>query len=138
MIDQGLKPTVKNVGHYRGGAGQWAWLFHRVSGLGVLLFLMLHIIDTSTVYFAPGAYDFFVRLYKNPLFGLSEIGLAAALIYHAANGLKLVVLDFWPRLWPWHDRAQLVVWWLFAVLFIPTAGIMLYRIIGHSTSIVLR
>jgi succinate dehydrogenase / fumarate reductase cytochrome b subunit len=138
MTLHGLKATVENVRRYRGGAGQWAWVFHRLSGLGVLLFLMLHIIDTSTVYFAPSAYDFFVRLYKNPLFGLSEIGLAAALIYHSVNGLKLVVLDFWPRLWPWHDRAQLAVWVLFGLLFVPTGGIMLYRIIQHNTQIALR
>lgn len=131
MIQEGLKRTVVNVRHYRGGAGQWAWVFHRLSGLGVLLFLMLHIIDTSTVFFAPAEYDFFVRLYKSPFFGLSEIALAAALIYHAVNGLKLVVLDFWPRLWPWHDRAQVVVWVLFGLLFVPTGSIMLIRIIQH-------
>lgn len=138
MIDKGLKPTVTNVRHYRGGAGQWAWVFHRISGLGVLLFLMLHIFDTSTVYFAPGAYNFFVRLYKNPLFGLSEIALAAALIFHAVNGLKLVILDFWPRLWKWHDQAQVAAWALFAILFVPTGSIMLMRIINHYTTVALR
>ena len=131
MSDKGLTTTVDNVRHYRGGGGQWAWVFHRVSGLGVLLFLMLHILDTSSVHFAPGAYNFFVRLYKNPLFGVAEIGLGAALIYHALNGLRLVVLDFWPRLWERQEQAQRLVWVLFTVIFVPTAGIMLLRIINH-------
>lgn len=132
MTETGLSPTVTNVRHYRGGAGQWAWVLHRLSGLGVLLFLMLHVLDTSTVFFAPGAYNFFVRLYQNPLFGLAEIGLGAALIYHAVNGLKLAVLDFAPHLWEWHGRAQKLVWVVFTVLFVPTAGIMLLRIINHN------
>ena len=137
MSDKGLSTTVVNVRHYRGGAGQWAWVFHRVSGLGVLLFLMLHILDTSTVHFAPAEYNFFVRLYKSPLFGLAEIGLGAALIFHALNGLRLVVLDFWPRLWEWQEQAQWIVWVLFAVIFVPMAGIMLLRLINHYAASVL-
>ncbi len=131
MVEKGLKPTVVNVRRYRGGTGQWAWVFHRLSGLGVLLFLLLHILDTSTVHFAPGAYNFFVRLYKNPIFGVMEIGLGAALIYHALNGMKLVILDFWPGLWTRHEDAQRVVWVLFAVIFVPMAGVMLMRIVNH-------
>lgn len=134
MNGRGLR-SVENLRYYRGSSGQWAWVLHRLSGLGVLLFLMLHILDTSTVHFAPEAYNFFVRLYKNPLFGLAEIGLGAALIYHAVNGLKVVVLDFWPRLWKWQDQAQIVVWVAFAVIFVPMAGIMLVRLISHYTSV---
>lgn len=131
MNGSGLR-SIEHIRRYRGGLGQWAWVLHRLSGLGVLLFLMLHIIDTSTVFFAPSAYNFFVRLYKNPIFGIMEIGLGAALIYHAVNGLKVVVLDFWPRLWQWHDRAQLAVWVTFTVLFVPMAALMLIRIINHN------
>jgi succinate dehydrogenase / fumarate reductase, cytochrome b subunit len=130
MTERGLR-SVDNIRHYRGGTGQWAWVLHRLSGLAVLLFLMLHILDTSTVYFAPAQYNFFVRLYQNPIFGIMEIGLGAALVYHAVNGLKVVVLDFWPRLWEWQEQAQLVVWVLFTVIFVPAAGIMLSRIINH-------
>lgn len=131
MQAPGLKRSVNNLRHYRGGIGQWAWIFHRVSGLAVLLFLMLHVIDTSTVYFAPAGYNFFVRLYQNPFFGLAEIALGAALIFHAVNGIKVVVLDFSPRLMEYQRQAQLIVWVLFVVLFVPTAGIMLSRLISH-------
>ena len=100
----------------------------------MLLFLLLHILDTSTVYFAPAAYNFFVRLYKNPLFGLAEIGLAAALVFHSLNGLKLIVLDYRPSLWEKHQQAQVIVWVLFVVIFAPIGGIMLARIINHSVA----
>lgn len=98
----------------------------------MLLFLLLHILDTSTVYFAPAGYNFFVKLYKNPLFGLAEIGLAAALVYHACNGMKLIVLDYRPELWEKHQQAQLIVWVLFVVIFVPIGGIMLFRLIQHN------
>jgi succinate dehydrogenase / fumarate reductase, cytochrome b subunit len=131
MNGTGLRPTVVNLRHYRGGAGQWAWMLHRVSGLGVLVFLLLHILDTASVHFAPAEYNFFVRLYKSPLFGLAEIGLGAALIYHALNGLKVVILDFWPGLWTKHNQFQAAVWALFVLIFVPMAGIMLLRLVNH-------
>ncbi|MCL5005257.1 MAG: hypothetical protein M1404_01880, partial [Acidobacteria bacterium] len=34
---------------YRGHEGQWAWLFHRITGIGVFLFLLAHIVDTAMI-----------------------------------------------------------------------------------------
>jgi succinate dehydrogenase / fumarate reductase cytochrome b subunit len=48
---------------YGGGIGQWAWLIHRVTGLGILLFLVIHIIDTFLVVAMPAEYDFTVDIY---------------------------------------------------------------------------
>ena len=124
--------SLAELTRYRGRYGQWSWALHRISGLGVLLFLVLHILDTSTVYFAPSAYDFFVALYKHPLFGIGEIIIGACLIFHALNGLRIVIMDFWPHLWEKQPQAQRLVWVLFAVLFVPTAGIMLFRIIRYA------
>jgi succinate dehydrogenase / fumarate reductase, cytochrome b subunit len=130
MISQGLRSVVE-VTRYRGRFGQLEWALHRLSGLGVLLFLLLHVLDTSTVYFAPAAYGFFVTLYKNPLFGLGEIALGAAVIYHALNGLRVTIMDFWPRLWDKQPQARIIVWGAFAILFVPTAAVMFAHIIQH-------
>ena len=131
MVSNGLRSVVE-VARYRGRFGQLEWAFHRISGLGVLLFLLLHILDTATVFFAPSAYVFFVALYKNPFFGLGEIALAAAVIYHAMNGLRVTIMDLWPQLWDKQPQARWVVWIAFAILFVPTAGIMFARIIAHT------
>jgi succinate dehydrogenase / fumarate reductase cytochrome b subunit len=47
---------------YRGREGYWAWLLHRVSGVAIILFLFLHILDTSLIGFGPAAYESFVLL----------------------------------------------------------------------------
>ncbi|MBM2843086.1 MAG: sdhC, partial [Anaerolineales bacterium] len=44
-----LRVPLEGSLHYRGREGQWAYLLHRVTGLGTLLFLTIHILDTSTV-----------------------------------------------------------------------------------------
>ncbi len=130
MVSEGLRSVVE-VARYRGRFGQLQWALHRLSGLGVVLFLSLHVLDTASVYFAPSAYIFFVNLYKNPFFGLLEIGLAAAVIYHAMNGLRVTIMDFWPQLWVKQPQARFLVWLAFAVLWIPTAVVMFRNIVLH-------
>ena len=110
---------------YRGGAGQWAWILHRLTGLGVLLFLLIHILDTGLVLFGPAVYDRVVKLYTHPLFRIGEVGLAAAVLFHALNGIRITILDFWPELSGRQQEFFYAVVALFVVLFVPSAYLML-------------
>ena len=80
---------------YRGKSGQWAFLGHRVSGLLVFLFLLLHVVDVSMVRW-PSVYDEIHSLYGNVLLRLFEVGLLFALLFHTLNGLRIVAVDFFP------------------------------------------
>jgi succinate dehydrogenase / fumarate reductase cytochrome b subunit len=51
---------------YKGRVGQWSWIFHRVTGVGVLLFLFAHIIDTLLVGFGPEVYNKVIAIYRHP------------------------------------------------------------------------
>ncbi|MEO8247268.1 MAG: succinate dehydrogenase, cytochrome b556 subunit [Chloroflexota bacterium] len=77
---------------------QLAWFGHRASGLGVLLFLFLHVVETSTVLAGPEVYDFTQTLYQNLPAKLGETLLMAAVVYHSLNGLRVIAMDFWPGL----------------------------------------
>jgi succinate dehydrogenase / fumarate reductase cytochrome b subunit len=83
---------------YRVSWAQLAWLGHRASGLGVLFYLFLHIVETSTVLFGPDVYNAAVGIFKNLPARLGEVLLMAALVYHALNGLRVIAMDFWPSL----------------------------------------
>ncbi len=85
-----------NLFGYRVSWAQLAWFGHRASGLGVLLFLFLHIVETSTVLFGPEVYDFTQTFYANLPAKIGEVLLMAALVYHSLNGLRVIVMDFWP------------------------------------------
>ena len=85
-----------NLFGYRMSWAQLAWFGHRASGLGVLLFLFLHIVETSTVLFGPEVYDFTQTFYANIPAKIGEVLLMAALVYHSLNGLRVIVMDFWP------------------------------------------
>ena len=109
---------------YRGGTGQWAWLLHRVSGVGILLFLLIHILDTGLVLFGPEVYDRVVKIYTHPVFRVGEVGLAAAVLYHALNGIRITLLDFYPELSPRQRQLFYGVVSVFVLVFIPVAYLM--------------
>ncbi len=114
---------------YRGGIGQWSWALHRVTGIGVLLFLFTHILDTALIMLGPQWYNRVIGIYRMPIFGLLEIGLFAAVLYHALNGVRIVLFDFWPGLTVHYKTMFMIQMVLFMVVFLPVAWIMLGHIL---------
>src|SRR5919199_3976987 len=81
---------------YRGKSGQWAFIAHRVSGILVFLFLLLHIVDVSLLRW-PSVYDDVHAVYGNVVLRVFEVGLLLALVFHSLNGLRIVAVDFFPE-----------------------------------------
>ncbi len=110
---------------YRGDLGMWSWVAHRITGVLTFFFLFAHVLDTALVRVSPNAYDTVIALYKNPLVNLMELGLVGAVLYHALNGLRVMLVDFWSR----GPRLQRVMLWLiiavWVVVMIPSAYFML-------------
>jgi succinate dehydrogenase / fumarate reductase cytochrome b subunit len=104
---------------YRGREGMWSWVAHRVTGFAIFMFLLVHVLDTALVRVSPEAYNDVMATYKNPVMGLGEAGLVAAVMFHAFNGIRIVLVDFWAK-GPRYQRQMLwavgVVW---VVLFVP-------------------
>jgi succinate dehydrogenase / fumarate reductase, cytochrome b subunit len=97
----------------------WSWVAHRVTGVLLFFFLYVHVLDTALVRVSPEAYNTVIETYKNPIVGVLEVGLVAAVLFHAFNGIRVVLIDFWekgPRLQKQMLYAVLV---LFVVLMIP-------------------
>lgn len=116
---------------YRGREGMWSWVAHRISGVLIFLFLFAHVLDTALVRVSPEAYNDIMETYKNPIVGLGEAGLVAAVIFHALNGLRIVAVDFWSR----GPRLQRQMFWAvvvgFVVLFAPFAIRHLSIVFSH-------
>jgi succinate dehydrogenase / fumarate reductase cytochrome b subunit len=89
---------VINLFGYRVSWAQLAWFGHRASGLGVLFYLFLHIVETSMVLFGPEVYNAAVGIFKNLPARIGEVVLMAAIVYHALNGLRVIAMDFFPGL----------------------------------------
>lgn len=110
---------------YKGKVGQWAWIFHRVTGVGVLLFLIAHIVDTALIGFGPDVYNKVMEIYRHPFFKINEVFLFAAVLFHALNGVRIILVDFWPQGTRYHRQMMWAVIGLFIAGMIPVTYIML-------------
>ncbi|MFY9921051.1 MAG: succinate dehydrogenase, cytochrome b556 subunit [Mycobacterium sp.] len=109
---------------YRGDPGMWSWVLHRITGATIFFFLFVHVLDTALVRVSPEAYNEVVDTYKTPIVGLMEVGLVAAVLYHALNGIRVILIDFWQH-GPRYQR--LMLWGVAAVwlaVMIPALGVL--------------
>jgi succinate dehydrogenase cytochrome b556 subunit/succinate dehydrogenase hydrophobic membrane anchor protein len=80
---------------YWGDPGQYAWVMHRATGIGVLFFLLVHIVDIALIGLGRDLYDETVAFYATPFLIPMEIMLVGAVIYHSLNGIRIILIDFW-------------------------------------------
>jgi succinate dehydrogenase / fumarate reductase cytochrome b subunit len=104
---------------YRGREGMWSWVAHRVTGVLIFFFLFAHVLDTALVRVSPEAYDAVIATYKNPIVGVLEIGLVGAIVFHAFNGVRVVLIDFWQRGTRLQRPMLYAVGFLWVVLMVP-------------------
>jgi succinate dehydrogenase / fumarate reductase cytochrome b subunit len=110
---------------YRGGEGMLAWAFHRISGVAIWAFVVLHVIDIYLVGGDPKAYNELLAIYASPIGRVGETLLGAGLLYHALNGVRIIVMDFWPPLTRFHRQLWYANWIIFAAVGLPVAWIIL-------------
>lgn len=106
--------------------GQWAWGLHRLSGLAVLGFLLVHILDISLLPLAPAVYDRTIAGYANPYLLPMEAALVAAVVFHALNGVRIIASEIWDER-PGKLRGRLVLAVVAAtvVLVLPSIVVLL-------------
>ncbi|MFO7323890.1 MAG: succinate dehydrogenase, cytochrome b556 subunit [Chloroflexota bacterium] len=126
--------TVTETLRYRGAIGQWSWVLHRITGLGVLFFLVLHVIDTSWAVFYPGLYEEAIKIYQTPLFTAGEFALVAAVVYHALNGIRIAVFDYRPAWWRYQRQAAIYVLLGTVLILIPVFIGMFGHVLAHYGS----
>jgi succinate dehydrogenase / fumarate reductase cytochrome b subunit len=101
-------PTMPAGTLYRGKVGMWSWVMHRITGVAIFFFLLVHVLDTALVRVSPEAYNVVIATYQTPLIGVAELGLVAAILYHGFNGIRIALIDFWSK----GAKYQNVMFWV--------------------------
>ena len=117
---------------YRGREGMWSWVAHRITGVAVFLFLFVHVLDTALVRVDANLYSAVIDTYKTPIVNLLEVGLVGAVLFHALNGVRIILVDFWGKGPKYH---RVMLWTIMAIWFavmIPGA----YFMMRHTLRIV--
>lgn len=116
---------------YRGNEGMWSWVLHRITGVSIFFFLLVHVLDTALVRVSPEAYNAVMSTYKTPVMGLGEAVLVAAIVFHAYNGIRIILVDYWRK----GTQYQRVMFWIvIAAWAITMAGFLprhLMNVFGH-------
>jgi succinate dehydrogenase / fumarate reductase cytochrome b subunit len=127
----GLRTTLVEGVRYRGNIGHWSWVAHRLSGLAILGFLTIHVWDTANATFWPELYSWSLTVFKHPFFGLGEIAVLGAVLFHAFNGVRITLLDFKPSWWMYQQKSAYIVWAIFLIIFVPLALYLLFGIVTY-------
>ncbi len=125
----GRKPWL--VEFYRSGVGKKATM--AVTGIALLGFLFLHILGEAFMGVSQEAFDTIEDIYKNFFFRLMEVGLLFALVYHAVNGLRITLIDFFPSLCRRQSQLSIVQYLVTAALFFPPAVIMMAHYVNSRS-----
>jgi succinate dehydrogenase / fumarate reductase cytochrome b subunit len=107
---------------YKGQGPMLTFILHRIGGIGMAIFVMMHILAS----FLGGSIGGFLNsVYEHWLF---QIFIFFCALFHAINGLRITIVDLFPKLLV-HQREAIWVEW---AIFIPLFAIATYVIISTA------
>ena len=113
---------------YRGREGMWSWVAHRITGVAVFFFLFVHVLDTALVRVSPNDYNNVIATYKTPIVNFMEVGLVGAVLYHALNGVRLILVEFWGK----GPKYQGIMLWAISIVWLVVMVPGIYFMTKHT------
>ena len=71
-----------------------SFVLRRVSGVALVIYLGLHILVIGSATSGPGVFDATLAIVQTDIFKLGEIALLAAVVYHAFDGIRLLLVHY--------------------------------------------
>ena len=75
-------------------AGMLAFMLHRLSGIGLVAYLFLHLVLLNELRQGPSAWSAFLQVMRSPLVLLLDAVLLFGVLIHGLNGLRLALVGF--------------------------------------------
>jgi len=110
---------------YRYHTGTVAWVLHRLAGLALIFYLVLHIWVIHNLN-SPIGFNKVMLFLNTPVFKILEIGLWGVIIYHAFNGLRIIIVDFFAG-----SKVQKQMFWGVVAIGIIVFIAGLIPLVGH-------
>lgn len=93
-----------------------SFVLRRFTGLALVLYLALHIWVIGSAIQGPETFDTRLTIVQAPFFKFLEILLLAAVVYHAFDGLRLLIVHYFKVT----EYRKSLFWAAFGVAFILT------------------
>jgi len=111
---------------YKRHSGSWAWILHRITGLGLTAYIFVHIYALTTLTKGEAAFNEEMKLFKTPVFMFLEWLLFSLVIYHSLNGIRIALVDLANGA-RYHKPLLVVVYVVGIVLFLAMGYIILQQ-----------
>lgn len=72
--------------------GSWAFALNRLTGLGLVLYLILHLIVLSLLLQGEDGWNAFIKLARSPLFLSLDVILIFGILFHGLNGIRVALV----------------------------------------------
>ena len=118
----------RNVGlvqgmRYRGGGPMLSWALHRIGGLAMVLFVGLHVTASFFMQQLGSEWATAVNtIYESVWF---QLFIVFVVFFHGLNGLRIIILDVWPKLLQYQREVTYLQWLVFIPLYLVTAFVMI-------------
>jgi succinate dehydrogenase / fumarate reductase cytochrome b subunit len=110
---------------YKGRGPMLAWMLHRITGIGIVTFVSLHIFASFFMQqLGSGWATALNTFYESWIF---QIVMIFCVIFHALNGLRIAAMDLWPQLLEYQREALWLQWLVFLPVYGLTVLILIQR-----------
>ncbi len=72
--------------------GAWAFALNRLTGLGLVLYLVIHLLVLSLLTQGESRWNDFIALAKSPAFLFLDVVLFFGLLFHGLNGIRVALV----------------------------------------------
>ena len=111
---------------YQGGWPMVSWMLHRITGVGILVFVGTHVLASFFLQQMGSDWAIAVNtVYESWIF---QIFVVFFVLFHALNGLRIAALDVWPQFLQYQREAL----WLEWLIFIPVYGLTVFVLVQHA------
>ncbi len=127
-----MSATSRSVGlqglRYRGGTTMWSWALHRVSGVGMIVFVAMHVVSAFLLQnLGSDVGKLYNTVFESWIF---QSFIYFCVIFHVLNGTRVIILDTWPKLLEYQREATWMQW----LIFVPVYGLTLLVLVQRALS----
>jgi succinate dehydrogenase / fumarate reductase, cytochrome b subunit len=103
---------------YKGSTPYIAFAIHRLTAMGIILFVGLHVLSSFSMQQVLGTWGTTINtIYESAWF---QIIVVFCVIFHVFNGFRVAILDIWPKLIKYERETVYILWAVFTPVYLLT------------------
>lgn len=130
MSFKGFAGIFVNEARLNPNIGTFSYVLHRLTGIGLAVYLIMHTWVLSSARSGPEAFTQRLGTVQTPLFHVLELLLAVGVFFHMLNGIRIIIADFFSA-----TRRHKAIFWIVMILFVAvmtwTVISVLPKLFGH-------